>query len=187
MKIYEYSLEDCTVNKYINEADIKSGMKLRIEGKISEVDGLLRQMNYEIVTEGHETDTIKRVYIKVLATEIQVKEYITNKEFKEKISKAERCRAINGVEFQELTLRTIVWHTDGVFSEIHIVNEEDEILVDIAFIDGLSLKGRSLYETLDNEENTNNVIKATKKALTKYKKWCQGFDVKIRDIKEENC
>jgi hypothetical protein len=188
MKIYEYSLEDCTVNKYINEEEIKAGMQLRIEGRISEVENLLKQMNYEIITEGHETDTLKRVYIKVLSTEIQVKEYMTNKEFKETVRRAERFESIEGIAFEELKLKTIVWHTcDGVYGEIYLANEEEATLLEIAYIDGLSLRGRSLYQTLDNQENTNNVLKATKKAFKKYSKRCENFNINIEEIKEENC
>lgn len=188
MKIYEYSLEDYTVNKYINEEDIKTGMQLRIEGKTSEVENLLEQINYEIITEGHETDTVKRVYIKVLPTEIQVKEYMTNKEFKETVRRAERFGTIEGITFEELKLKTIVWHTcDGVFGEIYLANEEEETLLNIAFIDGLSLKGCSLYKTLDNQENTSNILKTTKKAFKKYRKWCENFDITIKEIEEENC
>jgi hypothetical protein len=182
MKIYDY-----TSNKYINEEDIKSGMQLRIEGTISEVEGLLKQVNYEIIAEGHETENNKRVYIKVLSTEIQVREYMTNKEFKETIRRDESFCAINGVEFETLKLRTVIWHSDGIFGEISLVNEDDETLLDIAFIDGLNLKGERLYQTLDNKENTINILKYIKKLLTKYKKWCENFDIKINNIKEETC
>lgn len=182
MRIYEY-----ITDKYINENEIKSVMELRIDGTISEVESLLKEINYEVVTEGHEAENNKRIYIKVLETKIQVKEYMTNKEFKETIKRSESFGSINGVEFETLKLKTVIWHSEGIFGEISLVNEDDEILLDIAFIDGLNLKGKRLYTTLDNKENTNNILKATKKLLTKYKKWCENFDIKINNIKEETC
>lgn len=190
IKIYEYSLEDCTVNKYINEEEITAGMQLRIEGKTEFVNDLLESINYETIIEGFEVETenVKRVYIKVLATEIEVKEQITCKEFKETVRRAQRFGTIyneseGSLEFDEVELRTIVWHTcDGLYSEIYLVNGDNESLLTIANIDG-----KDLYKMADTEENTNNLLKATKKALTKYIKWCENFDIKINAVREENC
>lgn len=185
--IMNYGISTTIENGYIKEDQIQAGMSLRIEGRISEVDELLESINYEVITEGHETEHNKRVYIKVLATEIEVKEQISCKEFKETIRRSERFGTIyneseGSLEFDEVELRTIVWHTcDGLYSEIYLVNGDNESLLTIACIDG-----KDLYKMADTEENTNNLMKATKKALTKYVKWCENFDIKINTIKEEN-
>lgn len=180
--IMNYGISNTIENGYIQENQIQVGMSLRIEGKISEVNELLESINYEVITEGHETEHNKRVYIKVLATEIEVQEQITNKEFKESVKRAERFGTLNGIEFDEVELRTIVWHTcDGLYSEIYLVNGDNESLLTIACIDG-----KDLYKMADTEENTSNLLKATKKALTKYTKWCENFEIKINGIKEEN-
>lgn len=182
MKIMNYGISTTIENGYINEEKIQVGMSLRIEGRISEVDELLESINYEVITEGHETTNNKRVYIKVLPTEIEVQEQITNKEFKESIKRAERFGTLNSIEFDEVELKAIVWHTcDGLYSEIYLVNGDNESLLTIACIDG-----KDLYKMADTEENTNNLLKATKKALTKYTKWCENFDIKINTIEECN-
>lgn len=60
MKIYDY-----TTNTNITLETVKTGMQLRVEGTPSEVENLLSKFEYETVTEGHETDSEKRVYIQI--------------------------------------------------------------------------------------------------------------------------
>jgi len=188
MKIHNYGILNTIENGYINEDQIQVGMSLRIEGRISEVEDMLESINYEVITEGHEIKNNKRVYIKVLATEIEIKEKITCREFKEKVQRAERYGTIYNdseetLDFDEVELKTIVWHTcDGLYVDIYLENGNRDTLLDIAFI-----TGKDLYKMADTEENTKKLLKATKKALIKYTKWCENFDIKINEIKEENC
>jgi len=187
LQIHNYGISPTVENGYIKEEQIQTGMSLRIDGTISEVNELLESIKYEEITEGHETTNNKRVYIKVLPTEIEVKEQITCKEFKEKIRKAVRYGTIyneseGSLNFDEVELKTIIWHScDGLYTEIYLVNDERETLLNIVSIDA-----KDLYKMADTEENTINLLKVTKKALTKYSKWCENFDIKINSIEEQN-
>lgn len=179
MKIYQYSLQDCTVNQYIEEEQIQTGMQLRIEGKTDKVNELLETINYETIIEGFEVETekVKRVYIKVLPPK-------SNKGYSAKIE-------ITANKVDQYLKNTCVCHYDDKRNLDVMVtvtgkdqNKVDTILDDIRIImeDELQIHSFQFSYCPANEELINGKFESIDSANIEYE---HGSMKEIKDdIKE---
>ena len=169
MKIFNYN-----TNTFINIKNIKTGDKLRIEGGTFEVQELLESIEYKVINDGHSYNSLTRIYIEILPSKIEVMEDIKNKEFKEIFNRIRRRG-----ELDEVIAKCNIYSVDNViYSNIEFkYNEEYITIVTIDSINGY---------LLNTSENMEILVKLTKKAYTKYKKWFNNYGVALAPLEYVN-
>ena len=184
LKIYSYEEQ-----RFIQAEEIKTGITLRVEGTIEEVECLLRKIEYTEVQEGFEANKVKRVYIKVEKSIIGVMEQTDLRELRKTVNHIKKYGSID-VDYMEETLienmekleiLPILWSDcEGVYITV-CLRYEDKSILDIGYISNMNIRKSDL---LDTEENKDLLKENYKKFSIKLKRWSKELNLKIADLEE---